>query len=174
MVEGRRRWIAQQKALKAAGVIQKLPCGRKLRSPKRSRDRRIAAAQRVIEQMEHLTMKTKSGLPARLPDGTPVPFEAQSHAEQLGTLTGCSLRLAKAVLDAPVNFDVDNVKLLAIQKDFALSILSLQHRVASAQLQPPPPNNPILAELMRKLKEDDAPKPVSTIDLKPKRPRKRS
>jgi hypothetical protein len=51
-IEGRRRWLERMRRAKAAGLIEKIPGGRRKRGlPKLSKDRIIARAQRVLEEV---------------------------------------------------------------------------------------------------------------------------
>jgi hypothetical protein len=51
-IEGRRRWLAAQRLAKQAGLIEKIPGGRRAKGlPKLSKDRTIRKAQRVLEEM---------------------------------------------------------------------------------------------------------------------------
>ena len=79
-----------------------------------------------------------SGLPttadaAEMLPGAERPWGEQSNPERLSNLTRQSLDTIKAILDIPS--DPQNLKLLSIQKDAALSVLASQIKVDQTRLR---------------------------------------
>ncbi len=82
------------------------------------------------------------------------PWEDQTNAEKLSTLTGKALDTTRAILDLPV--DPSNLKLLSIQKDAALSVLSTQAKVDENRLRDREQRDGALRALLRQIEEDRA------------------
>jgi hypothetical protein len=115
MVAGRARWVARMQRAKAAGIITRLPGGRRPRgegaAPK-VEGRLIGTAQRMVAMAKSELLVADDG---------------QGSAERLTVLTAKSFDVADAILSAPI--DLEDKKLLSIQKDTALSIIATQVRV---------------------------------------------
>jgi hypothetical protein len=80
---GRLRWFAKMRSLKAAGLITKLPVGRKpgVSGRVRSSDITIARAQRQIERLRDVVKKAVPALPAdALPPQPPTVAERQADS----------------------------------------------------------------------------------------------
>jgi hypothetical protein len=137
LVAGRRRWLERMRALKAAGLITKFPGGRQPRgSAPRSKNRTIARAQRVIEELVMAKMKTTvPALPSEAAALAAKPWDELSKSEKLSAVVDLGLDVAKKILELDV--DPDNVRLLAQIKDTALSVISQQIRVDEGRLRPP-------------------------------------
>jgi hypothetical protein len=135
---GRQRWLERQRQLKAQGLIEKIPGGRRRKDqPKLSSDKRVRKAQVIIEAK----MAEKAALPAK-------PWTAMSKAEKLAATADKGLDVAKAILDAPV--DLENTKLLALQQATALTVIAQQIRVEQSKLPfsgPLPPESEPLREI---------------------------
>lgn len=146
MQAGRERWLAQMRALKAAGNIVKIPGGRRPKPPPPTR----AAQDDVIERARAVAPIDRGEVPVE-----PVPpWEDQTNAEKLSTLTGKALDTTRAILDLPV--DPSNLKLLSIQKDAALSVLSTQAKVDENRLRDRERGDGALRALLRQIEEDRA------------------
>jgi hypothetical protein len=131
---GHERWLARTRLAKERGSIEKFPNGRRRRdAPKLSADKTVARAQRLME---------KGVMAQRSPPAIPVaalpaekPWEQQSKGERLSHNVDLSLSFTKSLLELP--FDPENLKLLAIQKDAALTLISQQIRIESERLRGP-------------------------------------
>ena len=126
------------RALKAAGVIEKIPGGRR---PKGRRTRAGASEVKVIEQARAVVASGRAGLR----EEPVLPWQDQTHAEKLDVLTGKALDKTLEILDLPC--DPGNLKLLAIQKDAALSVLATQVKVDENQLRERKDNDKLAAIL---------------------------
>ncbi len=146
MRAGRERWLARMQDLKAAGMIKKIPGGRRPRAPTHAK----ASDMTVIEEARAVVVRDHGGLPAL----SVLPWQDQSHPEKLHTLTGKALDKTREILDLPC--DAGNLKLLAIQKDAALSILSAQVKVDENRLRQQENGDRLLAELLRLIEEEKA------------------
>jgi hypothetical protein len=161
-VEGVKRWRDRMRAAIAAGLIDRFPQGRKKGDPRlvgkpplylQRRANAAATEQTVPAAPKEIVMarRTLAAVPAAEP-AAPVPWEQKSRAEQLAELTGKALGLTKALLELPI--DPENLKLLSIQKDAALSILSTQIKVDEGQLRQDDTKRAlILAEIARRVEE---------------------
>ena len=151
---GRQRWIERQKALVAAGVIKKLPCGRKPRgAPERSFDPTIRRAQIAWEKV----MSQKN-----LPATVSVPWDQQTRGERLGTLAEMGMEVLHKLLEAdinPNNHDPQNLRLLGIVRDAALGAIMATIRISDPKLQTDERSREqALAEIVRRIKAEEAPK----------------
>jgi hypothetical protein len=113
------------RSLKAAGVIAKIPGGR--------RPKEHATAYNGKPDMIEKARAVVANVRSELPLVPGAPWQDQTHAEKLATLTGKALDTTLAILDLPCA--PDNLKLLSIQKDAALSLLSTQVKVDQNRLR---------------------------------------
>ena len=86
---------------------------------------------------------------AELPGVVEMPWDDQTHAQKLSLLTSKALEKTRQILDLPC--DPGNLKLLSIQKDAALSVLSTQVKVDEGQLRMRREN--VLEEITRRIAE---------------------
>jgi hypothetical protein len=135
MQAGRRRWLVR---LKAAGL--KAPCGRKPKgTPKPSKDKRIAQAQRIVERI--MIMTAEKNLPAASSRATTVGI-----SDEFAAIGGQSLAQISDLLAARV--DVEKLadpewlaanpkvaillnKLLATQSTASLAVISVSLKTAN-------------------------------------------
>jgi hypothetical protein len=120
---------------KERGLIEKFPNGRRRRgSPKRSADKLVARAQRV---MEAATAK-RSTLPAAVGEPTvPMkPWGEMSKGEKLAANTDLALDVTRQILELGV--DVGDPRVLGHVKDTALTIIGQQIRIEAERLRAPP------------------------------------
>ncbi len=117
------------------GLIERFPGGRRPKGP------RPSSKGKAVEQTRAPMMDGRAKLPPVLPRpalvtsedaGLPVPAE-ETHAASLSRITGKSLDLIERIVDMPCA--PDNLKLLSIQKDAALSMVSLAAKVNANALQ---------------------------------------
>ena len=144
---GRERWLARMRLAKERGLIEKFPNGRRRRgSPKRSADKIVARAQRVMEA----AMAKRSTLPAAVGEPTVAvkPWGEMSKGEKLAANTDLALDFTRQLLELP--FDPENVKLLGHQKDAALTIISQQIRIEAERLRAPPTRGGSVEEFYRR------------------------
>lgn len=128
------------------GVIGRFPGGRR----PTARPRAVKSEAKVVEQASAVVANQRAEVSV-----APVPpWQEQTHAERLNTLTGKALDKTRDILDLPC--DPDNLKLLAIQKDAALSVLSTQVKVDETRLRQREHGNSILDKLWREIKEETA------------------
>ncbi len=146
MRAGRERWLARMQDLKAAGMIKKIPGGRRPRAPTRAK----ASDVMVIEEARAAVVRDHTEVPAL----SALPWQDQSHPEKLNTLTGKALDKTREILDLPC--DPANLKLLSIQKDAALSVLSAQVKVDENRLREREHGDRGLADLLRLIEEEKA------------------
>ncbi len=106
------------------GMIERFPGGRRPKG--RAQAKR---GSKVIEQARAVVVPER----AELPVAPAPPWQDQTHPEKLSTLTGKALDKTREILDLPC--DPGNLKLLAIQKDAALSVLSTQTKVDENRLR---------------------------------------
>jgi hypothetical protein len=120
-VEGRRRYLDRMRQAKAAGLIDKIPVGRRARDlPPLSKDRKIRRAQRIIEaRMEERAVVRRWG-------------EGLTKAERLGSATDDALEVVQRILALGV--DPTDPRVLAIVKDTALTVISVPARLDAAAL----------------------------------------
>ena len=127
MQAGRARWLERMRLAKQQGLIDKVPGGRRRQ---RSKDRHIAQAQRVVEEM---MVAKNSTLPTATSAGDPPaplgekPWDRMTKAEKLSRATDLALDCARQILE--LGIDPKDVKLLAQVKDTALTIISQQIRL---------------------------------------------
>lgn len=76
-----------------------------------------------------------------------VPWSDQSPSEKLATLTDMSLDKIRAIVSLPL--DTENMKLMSVQKDAAISMLTVQTRVDENRLRAR--RTDMLPELLRRL-----------------------
>jgi hypothetical protein len=144
MVGGRARWVERMRLAKARGLIAKFPNGRRSRgAPPRSKDRNIAKAQRMIEE---INMARSAGGNLPQPDTPTSPAEAYFHAG------GRAIEVAATVLASQIDFkqlvdpewlaDPEHRKIAAVllkaaslQTNLALGIISGQIRIDEARLR---------------------------------------
>jgi hypothetical protein len=134
---------------KERGLIAKLPNGRRPRgSSRRSADKTIARAQRLVEEvvMVKSTVPAAQGEPPALPVAK--PWAAMTKGERLSHNVDLSLEFTRQLLEAPVDFD--NLKLLGHQKDAALTLISQQIRIESERLRAPPARGGSVEEFYRR------------------------
>jgi len=120
---------------KAAGLIAKLPNGRKPRgSPRRSADKVVARAQRVMEA----AMAKRSTLPAAAGEPTvpTKPWGEMSKGEKLAANTDLALDVTRQILELGV--DASDPRVLGHVKDTALTIIGQQIRIEAERLRAPP------------------------------------
>jgi hypothetical protein len=123
MTAGRARWVERMRREIVMGIRERFPGGR----PKKAASSK--GVPREISRARAIVMRGRSELPFE-PETL---WQDQSHAERLNTLTGKALDLTRDILELPC--DPENLKLLSIQKDAALSILSTQQRVDETRLR---------------------------------------
>ena len=134
--------MQRQKAAKAAGLIKKIPGGRRARGlPPRSKDRIIARGQRLIDQAIAEMEKT---LPAVLDK----PLEQQSEAELFAGNFRRSLLFSRDVLDRPD--DWGDMEFMKMKRDIATSVQSAAIRIKVAELRPPGDDS-VVERLMRRV-----------------------
>ncbi len=102
---------------------------------------------KVIERARSVVASERAELPAVAVS----PWNKQPHAEKLDTLTGRALDKTREILELPC--DPENLKLLSIQKDVALSILSTQTKVDENRLRGR--QTDMMPELTRRLAETE-------------------
>ena len=133
----RARWIERMRLAKARGLIAKFPNGRRPRgSAPRSKDKAIARAQRMVEEIK--VAKTASGnspQPAVLvPVATPtLPAHPLSKADKHSAAAILALDVVQQILALGV--DPSNVKLLAQVKDTALTVIAQHIRLDEARMR---------------------------------------
>ena len=126
--EGHRRWLERMRLAKAAGLIDKIPGGRRAKGlPPLSKDRKIRRAQRIIEARMEERKKEVAATVTRA-------WEELSSAEKLSLATDQSLDKVYAFL--LLDFDpVEDQKLVLAQQQVALATISNQIKLDSARLQ---------------------------------------
>jgi len=92
---------------------------------------------------------------ANIPIDPERPWDDQTHSEQLNTLTGMALDVTRQILELPC--DPINLKLLSIQKDAALSVLSTQTKVDENRLREQRPDR--LAQILAEIRELEEQRP---------------
>jgi hypothetical protein len=124
-------------ALKAAGGITKLPCGRKPRgTPRRSKDKVVARARRLVEEIVSVKKSQPQPSPGPLSApaaGVALPAQPLTKADKLSRTTELALDIVQQILELGV--DPSDVRLLAQVKDTALTIISQQIRVDEGRLR---------------------------------------
>jgi hypothetical protein len=130
MVAGRRRWLEREKAAKAAGLIDKIPTGRRRPGIKKASSKAVARARGLLYKGMEMRKKQAIEPVSSFP---PKPWAEQTRADKLGTLTDKAFDVTRAILDIPV--DPADKRLLSIQKDTALSVISTQTKVDESQLR---------------------------------------
>ena len=120
---------------KAMGLIERFPGGRRPKAPTPSSEGK------AIKRGRALIVDDRAKLPPVLPRpalvtsedaGLPVPAE-ETIEPKLNRITGKSLDLIEQIVDMPCA--PDNLKLLSIQKDAALSMVSLAAKVNANELR---------------------------------------
>jgi hypothetical protein len=109
-----------------------------------------------VNRARAVVTRQRASLPAE-PDK---PWAEQTHSEQLNTLTGMSLDKTREILELPC--DPNNLKLLSIQKDAALSVLSTQTKVDENRLREQRPD--LLAKMLADIKEYEKDQELREID----------
>jgi hypothetical protein len=130
---------------KAVGLIERFPGGRRPKA--KAQARAVKREARVIERARAIVASE----PAELPAAPVSPWNEQTHAEKLNTLTGMALDKTRELLE--LSCDPENLKLLSIQKDAALSILSTQTKVDENRLRGR--QTDMMPELLRRLAETE-------------------
>jgi hypothetical protein len=155
MTAGRDRWVAKMRELKQAGVIEKIPGGRRAKAPK------PREGDKVIHRARAIVASEGTRLPA-MPKSEARDWGKKMHADKLRALTGKALDKTKEILELAC--DPDNLKLLSIQKDAALSIIAAQVKVDETQLRArdEESHQRALAKIRRRLEEYDATHPLCT------------
>jgi hypothetical protein len=116
------------RAAKAAGLIAKIPGGRRARGlPPRSKDRIIARGQRLIEQAIAEMEKT-------LPAVTNKSWEEMTDGEKFASNFSASLDFNHEVLNRRTNWE--DTELLKLKKEIALSTQAAAVRLRTAELAP--------------------------------------
>jgi hypothetical protein len=119
--------LQRQKAAKAAGLIKKIPGGRRARGlPPRSKDRIIARGQRLIEQ----AIAMAKALPA-VPGKS---WEDLTDGQKFARNFSASLDFNHEVLNRHTNWE--DTQLLKLKKEIALSTQTAAIRVKVAELAP--------------------------------------
>ena len=138
MAAGRARWLAQMRELKAKGLIEKIPGGRRPGSqPRKTGDKIIDRARMVLAERQAERV-AEDGEEATLPALTGRPWEQMSPSAKLLTLTGKSMDTINRILDMPDEEGATpalKLKLLSIKKDAALSVLATQVKVDENRLR---------------------------------------
>jgi len=128
---------------KAMGLIERFPGGRQPTA--KAKVQPVKREAKVSERARAVVASKRAELPA-----APVtPWNEQTHAEKLDTLTGMGLDKTREILELPC--DPENLKLLSIQKDAALSIASMQVKVDENRLRARRAD--FLPELLRRIEE---------------------
>jgi hypothetical protein len=138
---GHKRWLAQMRALKEAGLIARFPNGRRRGVPNGARpaDKHTRRAQLVIERLRDMVKKAVPALPT---DAVPAkPWDEMTKAEKLSAATELALDNVRAILE--LGIDAGDVKLLAQVKDTALTIISQQIRIEENDLRAPRQDEPL-------------------------------
>ena len=127
------------------GLIEKIPGGRKANAPRAQTDDKVIERARAVV--------ASAGAELLVPV---TPWDDQTHAEKLGTLTGKALDKTKDILELVC--DPSNLKLLSIRKDAALSIIAAQVKVDETQLraQNDESRDRALAEVRRRIEQYQA------------------
>jgi hypothetical protein len=136
---GVERWRERMRALKQAGLIDRLPWGRKAGStPKFSKDPVVARAQRIVERIQtQMAIRKRGGLLAPVPeiDAAPAvqekPWSKMTKAEKLESNADVSLDVTRQILALGV--DPENPQILKIVKDTALQIIGAAVRINETQ-----------------------------------------
>jgi hypothetical protein len=116
---------------KAAGLIEKIPGGRRARGlPKLPADRKLRRAVRIVEK----EMAKRKEAAAAVPAVAPRDWEELSSGEKLSLATGQSLEKVYNFLLMDLD-PVEEQKLFLAQQQVALSTISNQIRLDSARLQ---------------------------------------
>jgi hypothetical protein len=140
-VEGRHRWLERMRQAKAAGLIEKIPGGRRARGlPPRSNDRIIVRGQRLLDRM----IEDMEKLPT-IPDKPP---EQQTDSELFGGNFRRSLLFSREVLDRDTNWE--DVELLKLKKEVALATQTAAVRIKVAELAPRSDDG-VVERLMRRV-----------------------
>ena len=151
MQAGVERWREKVRAQIAAGLIDRFPGGKRKagQAPAaRSGDRDIDRARAVIRETEPDRPREAGERPnLGLPLVPLVPWSDQSPSEKLATLTDMSLDKIRAIVSLPL--DTENMKLMSVQKDAAISMLTVQTRVDENCLRAR--RTDMLPELLRRL-----------------------
>jgi hypothetical protein len=141
------------------------PGGGFLPGSRRSQDRYVVQAQRVVERLIEMAKKptvpalpSEAALPAR-------PWEQLGKSEKLSAVVDLGLDFAKRVLELDV--DPENVRLLAQVKDVALSVISQQIRVDEGRLRAPASDGLLEYEAAVARQEE-------LLGLRPKKPKPKS
>ena len=127
---GRARWLQRMRQAKDAGLIERFPNGRRRGVPNGARapDKHIRRAQLVIERLRDMVKKAVPALPADVLPAQP-PTVAERQADNLDR----ALDVVGQILALPVA--PENVKLLAQQKDAALTTISQSIRIDETRLR---------------------------------------
>ena len=138
------------------GAIERFPGGRRRKAPALAK-----GGTKAIEQARAVAAIERTRLPA-MQKSDARNWEKKTHAEKLRALTGRALDKTKEILELAC--DPDNLKLLSIQKDAALSIIAAQVKVDETQLRArdEESHQRALAEIRRRLEEYDATHPLRT------------
>jgi hypothetical protein len=130
-VEGRRRWLERMRWAKAAGLIARIPGGRRAKNlPPLSKDCKIRRAQRMLEA----AMAKRKAEKAALPVLAQRPWNELGKAEKLSEATDKSLDAIYDFLLMEVD-PVEDQKLFIARQQVALSTVSNQIRLDAAKLQ---------------------------------------
>jgi hypothetical protein len=132
---GHRRWVERMRALKAAGVIDRFPGGSPPRgSPRRSSNRIIARAQRVIEEVTMATRETTvPAVPAEAAALPAKPRGAMALPEKLDHASNTSLDRIQRLLDRDV--DETDTKTLGMQTTAALTVLGYKIKLDTERMR---------------------------------------
>ena len=127
---GGARWLQRMRQAKDAGLIERFPNGRRRGVPNGARapDKHIRRAQLVIERLRDMVKKAVPALPADV-----LPTQPPTAAERQAGNLDRALDVVGQILALPV--DPENVKLLAQQKDAALTTISQSIRIDETRLR---------------------------------------
>lgn len=170
---GRERWLQKMRVAKEAGLIRKLPIGRKpgVSGRVRSRDKRVAAAQLALERMAEAMRNPMPQLPAVTGDSVK-PWAEQTKAERLSTLTDQALEVTRQILTLPIDTedlkDPASLKLISIVKDAALSTIAASIKVNDRKLQAEERRQEeAISEILRRVAESDRAAAAKTVEAAP-------
>jgi hypothetical protein len=124
------------RADKARGLVTKFPVGRKpgVSGRTRSKDKTIARAQRVLEDIAMGINRNRSLLPLPAPDAAAaLPTRPLTQAAKLANATDLALDIVQQILKLGV--DPSDVRLLAQVKDTALTVIGQAIRLGESELR---------------------------------------
>ena len=127
---GRARWVERMREAKARGEIARFPNGRRRGVPNGAppAEKYIRRAQLVLERLRDMARKSA---PALLEDA--LPAQPLTVADRQADNLDRALDVVGQILALPV--DPENIKLLAQQKDAALTTISQSIRIDETRLR---------------------------------------